>query len=383
MGNDMSSSFNDFALDQIIALFPGHVYWKGRDGVYLGCNDEQARYLGFNSGKEVIGKKDSDFPLLQGVEQLRANDLQIMQSGEAVTVEESVQLADGSEGIFLSKKLPYCDDNGIVIGLIGISFNITDRVKNERELQEAKRQAESANVAKSNFLATISHELRTPLNGIIGCAQLLARSKLQKAEYEITEDIYNSAMSMLSLVEDVLDFSCLEVGEWSLKLQPTNLAELVSESIKQIQYQNKHSVLEVVAQIEDHFPQWLELDALRLKQVLFNLLNNAVKFTPSGTIAVSLKSLQQQDKLITLLLQVSDTGIGIAADQQAQIFERFTQIDSEYTRRFTGVGLGLAICREIIQRMGGTISVTSKLGRGSCFSVRLPANISSPPTMQA
>ncbi|WP_273431998.1 ATP-binding protein [Chitinibacter tainanensis] len=234
-------------------------------------------------------------------------------------------------------------------------------------LAHAKDEAEAASRAKSDFLATISHEIRTPLNGVLGFAQLLADTRLDKEQAEYVSNIRKSGDSLALLVNDLLDYSKIEAGKFELKQDFFNLQEVLEDSCSMLASRAVERRLELVLDIAPVFPVRFYGDGLRLKQVMTNLVANALKFTERGGVYVSA---QTQGGMIELA--VRDTGIGVSKAQQALLFQRFYQADSGSTRRYGGTGLGLAICKLLIELMGGSISVESELGQGACFTVRLP-----------
>jgi len=244
-------------------------------------------------------------------------------------------------------------------------------VRRQRTARAARVRAQAANLAKTEFLATMSHEIRTPLNSILGFADLLGRSETLSPEGQRKLDLIASAGgSLVTIVNDVLDFSRIEAGRIELDLRPVHPRALLNDAVSIIApgAQAKGLILSVDA---DDGDQTYRLDETRLRQVLLNLLNNAVKFTERGTIKVTLR-IQDGGDGDVLALDVSDTGIGISPEQQTLLFQRFQQADSSIRRSYGGTGLGLAICKALVNLMGGDISLVSAAGQGSTFSVRLP-----------
>ena len=266
---------------------------------------------------------------------------------------------------------PIHDDNNQFIGFAGIAEDITKEVLYERELLEAKQRAEVANQAKSDFLAMISHELRTPLNAIIGMAQILKTKGLNPELNEYVDIINHSGNSLLSLVSDILDFARLEAGKLTFNNEPFDLPNLLAQVIHSMQYQAREKNLELTLTGCDELPHLLMGDANRVRQVIVNLLSNAIKFTEQGGITVRVSSEMAGDADMKIMVSVKDTGVGIRADKIGNLFQKFSQIDSIYQRKHRGIGLGLAITKELIQNMGGTIQVTSEVGVGSEFTFSL------------
>jgi PAS domain S-box-containing protein len=295
---------------------------------------------------------------------------------EAAAYEEEyrIRARDGSYKWVLARGIAQWDDRGKPVRMVGSHSDITERKQAEimmrlqREaLEVAKEKAEAAAVAKSNFLATMSHEIRTPLNGIIGMTGILADTPLTPEQQDYLQTVRISGEALLSVISDILDFSKIESGRIDLEQVDFDLWSLLEETASMLAPAVHAKDLELTVPIDAGVPRNVRGDAARLRQILLNLLGNAVKFTEKGEIAVRVRSASPRPGGWLLRFEVSDTGLGIPEKARLHIFEPFTQADSSTTRRFGGTGLGLAICRQLANVMGGEIGVESEPGKGSTF----------------
>jgi two-component system aerobic respiration control sensor histidine kinase ArcB len=369
-----------FQLKNIINNLPADVYWKDKNGVYSGVNItgvESLRKMGFIIDvNDVVGKTDYDLYPQQTADTFRKNDIEVMQAKKSITNEEVALLPSGEEIIQLSTKRPLCDANGNVAGILGSTIDITYLKKIEANLHAAKIAAEVASQAKSNFLATMSHELRTPLNSILGLAQvLLTQNCTREKQQEYIQTIERSGKNLLTFINDLLDFSRLEAGKLELHLDPCSLKKLFNEITAMMQHVIQNNAIELKFDFDNKIPDNLFLDPLRLQQVILNLLGNAIKFTLQGSVCISTRLLTQENNVVKIGIIVEDTGIGIPEDKLDTIFDRFTQVESQYDRRFEGSGLGLAIVKNLVEMMLGTIRVESELNKGSKFICEIPFTV--------
>ena len=251
------------------------------------------------------------------------------------------------------------------------------------ELEQARRQAEMASQAKSQFLAVTSHELRTPMNGILGAADLLASTPLSATQQRYVHTVHHSATTLLALIDDVLDLSRIEAGRLALRPASVDLRTLAAEALELVAMAGRDKPVTLSHAVSPELPARVTADPLRLRQLLVNLLHNALKFTDRGSVRLELQLAQRDGDDLLLRISVRDTGIGIAEDQLESIFAAFTQVDGSSTRRHGGSGLGLAIVKQLVDLMGGRVQVRSRLGEGSHFRVELPlaaaAEPASPP----
>jgi PAS domain S-box-containing protein len=367
-----------YQLDSIIAHIPSNVYWYDTDWKYLGCNENSAKTIGLPRD-EIIGQKMQKIMKMTNVaEEMMTSfikdDLEVMSTGMAkYNIEEpAFNDASGTTKHFLSNKVALLNQSKKVIGLLGISTDITERKKMEQELIKAKEQADIANKAKSNFLAVMSHELRTPLNAILGIAQVICNKELPPAQAEQVDIILRAGDFLLALIDDILDFSKLEAGKLDIIYQKFDFYQLIQDIAISMRQLADNKGLQLIVTFSKNVPHKIVADQRRVRQIIMNFINNAVKFTNKGHVKLAIKFNKRSNKI---RVSVEDTGIGIPKSKLRQVFERFTQLDSRYSRRYGGAGLGLAICKQLVETMQGKIGVNSEYHKGSKFWFNLPLTL--------
>jgi len=270
---------------------------------------------------------------------------------------------------------PIFDQNGECHYFVGIQFDITKRKQAEQQVIRAKEQAEMANLAKSRFLANMSHEIRTPLNGIIGMTELILLNEVEQDLRDNMKIVQNSAETLLMLINDILDFSKAEAGKMNLENIEYNLHELMDMTIKAHRPLTMEKQINLNLRISYTVPQKVCGDPHRLKQVLNNLIGNAVKFTREGSVDVSVNGIEMDEDTMKLHFKVKDSGIGVAEKDRDKLFKSFSQVDDSQSREFGGTGLGLVISQQIVELMNGEITVKSEQGKGSTFEFVIPVNL--------
>ena len=350
--------------------------------------DLEGRFTAANSAAERLsGYTEAQLRERFFADLLAADDLTVVAEAflrnldrEAQQFQTAILRRDGSTADLDVTGLPIVVDDEVV-GVYGIATDITERLRLERELRSARRSAEQASEAKSQFLAMVSHEIRTPLTSMIATAELLGEADLDPQPARFVATLERSGQRLLRLVGDVLDFSRLEAGATTLERVDLDLRGVVQESVALVRPAAEGRGLALTSYVDPRLPRRLLGDAERLTQVLGNLLDNAVKFTHEGSVQVHVEVLEQGEGAARVRLEVRDSGIGLSEEQQERLFESFSQADSSISRRYGGTGLGLAICQQLVTLMDGTVAVASRPGHGSTFTVDLPvAAPFSPPT---
>ena len=359
-------------LTMLLDNIPDSIYFKDAESHFMRISRAMAQKFGMTSADNAIGKTDADIFTTEHAVSARADELKIMQTGKPLVERiEKETWPDREDTWCMSTKLPLKDESGDIIGTFGISRDITELIRSQKELRKARDVANQANEAKSNFLANMSHEIRTPMNAIIGMSELLAQTDLTKEQRDYNNLVCESADSLLRLLNEILDFSKIEAHKLELEKIPFSIRDVVEKTGQTLAIRAAEKDLELLCRVAPEVPPCLLGDPGRLRQIMMNLIGNAIKFTPSGHVLVDITidgaPPPNATEPIALRFQVVDTGIGIPQEKIDTILDVFTQADSSTTREFGGTGLGLAISRELIHLMEGDLNVKSTVGEGTTF----------------
>ncbi|MEP0278327.1 MAG: response regulator, partial [Nitratireductor sp.] len=312
----------------------------------------------------AVGRTDVEVFGADG-EAYMAADREVLKTGEMRVIEETGTGADGAPNYRIARKSTMIASDGSLY-LIGSTTDVTELKQREEDLRAAEQRAVLADRAKSEFLANMSHEIRTPMNGVLGMAELLAKSDLNQKQKTFTDIILKSGNALLTIINDILDFSKIAAGQLVLDPVPFSLAEAVEDVATLMSTRAKEKDLELIVRVDPDLPSTVTGDVGRLRQILTNLIGNAVKFTDSGHVLADVSG-TVEDGQVALRFDITDTGIGIARETLPKVFEKFSQGDASSTRRHEGTGLGLAITARLVALMGGKIGVESAVGEGSTF----------------
>ena len=282
---------------------------------------------------------------------------------------------DGSRLTVLLTITALRNPEGTITSFLGVASDITTIKSVQRELTLAKDAAEAASVTKSQFLANMSHEIRTPMNGILGMTELLLATPLTEKQRHMAHTVQQSSASLLTIINGILDYSKIEVGKLQLEHTDMDLSHLLDDAVKLLSEVARQKGISLSVQIAPNIPIALRGDPTRLRQVLLNLIGNAIKFTTKGSITISADCLKRDAEQILLRMTARDTGIGIPPESQSRIFDAFAQADESTTRKFGGTGLGLAIVKQLVRLMGGTVDLESTPGLGSTFGFTVPLEV--------
>jgi len=347
---------------------PDFIYAKDRNSRFIAANVALAHYMGARTTDELLGKTDFDFSPKILATAYSVDDQKVISTGMPLCNKEEEGVdGQGNKFWLLTSKVPLRDKNGNITGLVGTGRDITNRKLAEIEMRKAKEAAEQASRTKSEFLANMSHEIRTPLNGILGMTDLALDTILTAEQRDYLETVKLSADSLLTVINDVLDFSKIEAGKIDLEIIDFCVRDTLEAALKTLALRADEKGLELLCDVSPEVPESLRGDSGRLRQIILNLVGNAIKFTERGEVVLKLRVDAQDGPFHVLHFEVSDTGIGIPEDKLKMIFDPFAQADSSTTRKYGGTGLGLTISSRLVSMMGGQIWVRSRVGQGTQF----------------
>jgi PAS domain S-box-containing protein len=352
----------------LIDNVPVSIYAKHPDLRLMYVNKGWCDLTGLGS-EAAIGRTDREIFGLDG-SAFMESDREVLRTHRTLEIEETATAPDGKTRYQIARKGAMTTSDGSLY-LIGSTTDVTELRRREEELRDAQEKAVLADRAKSEFLANMSHEIRTPMNGVLGMAELLAKSELSPKQKTFTDIIVKSGNALMTIINDILDFSKIDAGQLVLDPAPFHLAEAIEDVATLVSTRAKEKDLELIVRIDPSLAEIFVGDVGRIRQIVTNLLGNAVKFTEKGHVLVEVSGEPAEEKATRLTFRVSDTGIGIPRDKLALIFDKFSQVDSSSTRRHEGTGLGLAITSRLLDLMGGEIGVESEEGRGSTFTCSL------------
>lgn len=363
--------------ESILALMPGHVYWLDRNNVFLGCNDAQAKSACLASRKDIVGKTNYDMPWRDQAEELNKLNNLVMDTGIPHTVEEYAVMAQGMS-IYVSHKVPLRNKNDEVIGILGISMDITERKKMEAALRCAKETAEVANQAKTEFIANMSHDIYTPLSGIVGMSKLMEEKAFNPEQKQYARWINESGEQLLELLQGVMEIVAADnVRDDDVQIEQCDLYKSIQDIAHLVRPSLQLKQIQLRIDLDKNIPHRVITDGTKLHKVLLNLVGNAIKFTERGGVTVKVTTLANENDYVQLRFSVIDTGIGIPTDLQLKIFDRFFRAVPANNAKLTGYGVGLHIAQKYIGLLGGEINVESEVGKGSTFYFTLIMKVDS------
>ncbi|SFM07720.1 response regulator [Legionella jamestowniensis] len=358
-------------LDELIALLPGHVYWLNINNEFLGCNNLQAKSANLASRKEIIGKTNFDMPWKDQAAQLNQVNNLAMQSGLTQIQEESIDTPEGYK-TYLSHKEPLRDESNQIVGVLGVSLDITEMKELEAKLRESKELAEAANKAKSEFLDNMRHDIRTPLTGIVGFADLLKAEADNPLVVEYAENLVASSHALLDLLDEVLEAIRVSSGEIPKLKKKFNIRQSLANVIALNRSRAAQKNLLLSLDVDESIPPYVLGDKVRIHRVALELIANALNFTDSGFVKLSVVLAKRDEGRLVVKLIVEDSGIGIPKDKQQEIYIQFKRLTPSYQGIYKGAGLGLTVVKQFIDELEGEIYVESESRKGTRFTCVLP-----------
>ncbi len=361
-----------------------YVFFRDLHGSFILTNKAFSEAVTSSPYDSPIGQTIADYVSSESADWVREIDRSVITSGKpSVNQVANFVFKNGTTHWMQMTTVPVRASNGDMVGYVSVARDISDLKRTESELRDAIKEAKAASRAKGEFLAAMSHEIRTPINGIIGASELCNETTLDVEQQGYVDTVIQCSNTLLSLVNDVLDFSKIEAGQLTLEqlnFSPESLLEGVIDEFTQAVRKKQ---IELILSCDEKLPRYLIGDPTRLKQIFYNLLGNAVKFTEEGEIVLHAELVRSGQQIATVRFSVKDTGIGISPERKEAIFSSFTQEDMSTTRKYGGTGLGLAISKELAELMAGTLEVQSEVGEGSTFILEVPFERSANPGIEA
>lgn len=358
-------------LRTVIDSSPNTIIIKNLDGVYIDCNDAFLNLTKLDK-VDIIGKTAKDIFNEEKTKEIEADDNSIIQNKKIITKEFCFKNNEGKNVCVEKYIVPLLNHRNDLKGILIIAFDISKQKQENEILIEAKEAAEKAANMKSNFLANMSHEIRTPMNGVLGFLQLLKETETTPEQAEFIDDALQSSTILLQIINDILDFSKMEANKLQIGEIKFDLYIIINDITNMTANLAQNKNLEVNSLICEDVPRYLVGDPIRVKQILSNVINNAIKFTESGEVTICVSQVDETQDTSIINFDIKDTGIGIEKEKLDIIFEEFSQADTSTTRRFGGTGLGLAITRKLVELMGGKVILESQIDKGTTFTVTLP-----------
>ncbi|MDT0596001.1 aerobic respiration two-component sensor histidine kinase ArcB [Glaciecola petra] len=351
----------------IIDASPDLIYYRNEEGRFAGCNTVAEDLVG-RSEEELLGLTPHEVYEEDLASQVAASDHEVLETNAPITEELWLKFADGRRRYFEMRKVPFFDKDGHRLGLLAFGRDMTERKQSQLAVEQASKD-------KTKFIATISHELRTPLNGIVGLSRMLRDTNLNKEQHEWISTIYASAITLGNIFNDIIDLDKLDREKVEIQIKTVTTMSFINEISSIIKLLASDKGLTFNYKVIEPVPVTFEADGTRLRQVLWNMLFNAVKFTPKGSVSLTMSSVIHSESQAEITFTIQDTGIGIESAQLDKIFAMYYQVQREDFQAATGTGIGLAICKQMVDKMGGEINVNSVLNEGTCFEIKLPVTV--------
>ncbi|MDV6030921.1 MAG: response regulator [Phycisphaera sp. RhM] len=365
----------DFLHHSILETLPIGIAYKSIEGEYISANAAACTLMG-KERWELIGRTDYDLYPYEIAERMANLDHDVLQSGSRNEELRGPENQGAVAGRFVKVIRDVTQSaDAIVTGIQVLLSDVTDSITQQTELLHAKEVAEQASLAKSRFLACMTHELRTPLNGILGMADLLTLSELTETQERYVQSCRQCGEALLHIINNILDFSKLEAGKVELECREVDLERMLTDVCMTLSVLAEKKGLRMICRVDEHLLAPVKADSHRIRQILYNLISNAIKFTDAGEVDVRARLTRAHGNQGTVVITVSDTGIGISADEIGRLFDSFSQANSSVSRSYGGTGLGLHLAQLFAEAMGGAVSVESIVGDGSTFRLELPVEL--------